>query len=541
MRASDWVTNHLYLDGKPFSLLHYPFYRDIYDQEHDSMLLMTGRQVAKSTALANLIIKNTCLRDYWKSLFIAPSQEQTTRFSQTRYGQVLMHSPRLRPRWVTSDLASRVFLKQMKNGSLVTLSYACDNADRVRGISADEVDYDEIQDIEYEAVVPVISEVLANSDFRRENFCGTPKTMENTIERIWQWSTQSEWCIRCDSCGKFTPGFRDDRVLGKRGPICVSCGSYLNVRNGVWVDMRRYTDDYDGKRVKGFHISQLMLPRNVPSSMPSDASSQELALKRWKKILEKYTTYPTSRFKNEVLGVSDSTGSRLLTMEELRSFCTDYVISDFPQTGLHYDGIVAGIDWSGGGAMGQSYTVLWIWGIERSIDMHNMRLHTLYAKIYSGNNPISGDIVTDIVRKCSQYRVDLILGDAGGGALANDYMRSAFGAKARQVQYRSVSSSSSGRPPFYWNKLDRYMAERTTMIDHYLVYVKNGGARFANFAQMEESFKHVLSVYEEESQTGQKVWRRTAGEPDDALHAQVFGWIAANVLIGNGAFTKEVL
>jgi hypothetical protein len=57
---------------------------------------------------------------------------------------------------------------------------------------------------------------------------------------------------------------------------------------------------------------------------------------------------------------------------------------------------------------------------------------------------------------------------------------------------------------------------------------------------MEEAFRHVLSVYEDASNNGQKIWKRTAGEPDDALHAQVFGWIAANVVIGNPMFTKEV-
>jgi hypothetical protein len=540
IRGSDWITNFLLLDGKTFSLEHYPFYREVYDQmQYDATLLITGRQVAKSTTLSNLLCKNICLMPYWKSLFISPSQEQTARFSQTRFGKVLMHSPRLKGRWVTPDLSSRVFLKQLKNGSEVALSYASDNADRVRGISADEVMYDEVQDIDYDAVVPVISEVLSNSDYRREYFCGTPKTMENTIERLWKWSTQTEWAVRCGGCNRFNI-LNTDKCLGKRGPICTHCGDYLNVRQGIWVDTRTYPNDYDGKKIKGFHISQPMLPRNVPASMPSDYKSQELALKRWGKILEKYTTYPTSKFKNEVMGVSDSTGSRLITRAELEAFCTDYVISDMPPTSQRFDAIVAGVDWSGGGTGGNSLTVLWIWGVTRSNDLHRMRLTTLYSKIYPENNPISGGIIDDIIMRCNHFNVDLVFGDAGGGALANDYLRTALGGRARQVQYRAVMSSSSGKPQFYWNKQDRYMAERTTMIDHFLVFVKNGGARYACLPQMEEAFRHMLSVYEDASNNGQKIWKRTAGEPDDALHAQVFGWIAANVVIGNPMFTKEI-
>lgn len=539
VRGSQWVTNFLYLDGKPFSLQHYPFYVDVYDQVHQAILLKTCRQVAKSTTIGNDIIMNACLRPFWKSLFIAPSQEQTARFSQTRLGKVMAYSPRLQGRWVTGDLSSRVFLKMFKNGSEVALSYASDNPDRVRGISADEVFYDEVQDILYDEVIPVVNEVLSNSDYKFERFCGTPKTMENTIERLWQWSTQTEWAMRCDGCGKFVI-FMDDRCIGKNGPICVSCGAYVNVRQGLWVDQHTYPAGHTGKNIKGYHISQFMLPKNVPASMPNDSKSQELAARRWRAILEKFTTYPTSKFKNEVIGLSDSLGSRLITREELEAFCTSHVVTDIPTTTKRYDAIAAGVDWSGGGGEGNSLTVLWIWGVSRADDFHRMRVETLYFKIFPDNNPISGGIVDEIITLCVHYNVDLVLGDAGGGALANDYLRSALGMKARQVQYRSVMSANAGKPAFYWNKLDRYMAERTTMIDHFLVYVKNGGASFAVPNQMNEPFRHMLSIYEDVSPSGQKVWKRTAGEPDDALHAMVFGWIAANVVMGNPMFTKEI-
>ena len=540
VRGSDWVSHFLYLDGKPFSLKHYPFYRDVYDQVHQATLLKTARQVAKSTCIANRMAMNSCLRPYWRELFVAPSQEQTQRFSQSRYGRVLSLSPRLKGRWVAQDETSRVFYKSFKNGSETVLSYASDNPDRIRGVTADEVDYDEVQDILYDEVIPVVAEVMSNSDHKFEWFCGTPKTMENTIEKLWGWSTQSEWAVRCDACSKFS--FLDnERCIGRKGPICISCGAYLNVRNALWVDNIRYPAGYTGKQIKGYHISQFILPRNVPASMPSDAKAQDIALRRWQAILEKYETYPTSKFKNEVIGNSDSTGSRLVTREELEAFCSDYVVTESPRHGKRYDGVVAGIDWSGGGANGNSLTVLWIWGVQSGDGFHRLKLDTLYFKIYPENNPISSDIISDIMTKCAHYGVNLICSDAGGGALAHDHLRSAFGPKARQVQYRSSVSSSSGKPPFYWNKLDRYMADKTNMIDHFLIYVKNGGVTYANSKQMSEVFRHMLSVYEDEApSTGQKIWRRTPGEPDDALHAQVFAWIAANLLVQNPMFTQEV-
>lgn len=541
--GADWVQNFIHVDGKPFSLKNYPCFNDIYNQVHPGMLLKTCRQIGKSTTIANLLTMNSCLRKFHKQLFISPSQEQTQRFSQSRYGRVLTLSPRLKGVWVAQDEASRVFYKSFKNGSECVLSYAADNADRVRGVTAQEVFYDEVQDIDYDAVIPVISEVMSSFDVAYERFCGTPKTMENTIERLWQSSTQTEWVVRCDGCRKFTP-LIDERCIGLKGPICIGCNAYVNVRNGIWVDMRTYEEDYRGKVIKGYHISQPMLPANVPASMPSDASSQEIALGRWKRILAKYEEYPISKFKNEVLGVSDSLGSRLITIDELNAFCTDFVVTEVPRIGKKYSAIAAGVDWSGGGAAGNSLTTLYIWGVNPSDGLHHMTLDTLYFKIYPENNPLSGDIITDIITKCQHYGVDLILGDAGGGALANDHLRAAFGAhRARQVQYRASASGSGGggKPSFYWNKGDRYMADRTAMIDHFLIYVKNGGASFANAKQMAEPFRHVLSVYEDLSPSGQKIWRRTAGTPDDCLHAMVYGWIAANLLVQNPMFTKEIV
>lgn len=147
----------------------------------------------------------------------------------------------------------------------------------------------------------------------------------------------------------------------------------------------------------------------------------------------------------------------------------------------------------------------------------------------------------NIVKVCRHYNVNVIMGDAGGGALANNYLQSAFGLSARQVQYKGTTSSASGKPSFYWNKGDRYIADRTAMIDHFLAFVKNGGVSFANRLQMAEVFRHVLSVYEDTMPaTGNKIWRRTAGTPDDALHAMIYGWMAANLVTQNPAFMSEV-
>ena len=541
IRRSEWVTTLLYLDGHPFSLKDYPFYRTVYDNTYPAMLLKTARQVAKSTTLSNFLITEACSTPHWKSLFVAPSQEQTTKFSQTRVGKTVFYSPEVRRRWVSKELSSRVYMKMFTNGSELAFSYASDDPDRVRGVSADRVAYDEVQDIMYDEVIPVINECMANSDFAYETYCGTPKSMENTIEALWQWSSQTEWVIKCDACGRHQ-FFEDDKCLGKLGPICLNCSAYVNVRNGEWIDMHVYPPGFDGKKIKGFHVPQVILPKNVPASMPRDARSQELATRRWKRIVEKHAIYPTAKFKNEVMGVSDAIGTRLISKEELEALCLEYEITEYPTNNLlmgNLRGVVAGVDWSGGGMQGNSRTVLWIWGICSGGQQHNFRLKTLYFKVYPETNPISGGVVEHIVDMCTRFNVSLVIGDAGAGALANSNLREQLGShRAMQVQYKGGTSGSGGAGrSFYWNKVDRFLAERTTMIDHFIMFVKREGVIYPNVRQMTIPIKDMLNEYEEETKHGRKVWRHAPTQPDDCLHAQIFGWMAAKFATMDPMFT----
>ena len=543
IRRSEWVTALLHLDGNPFNLTDYPFYNEVYDGSYDATLLKTARQVAKSTTLSNFLIAEACTKPHWKSLFVSPSQEQTTKFSQTRVGKTIFYSPEIRKRWVSKDLSSRVFQKMFTNGSEIAFSYAADDPDRVRGVSADRVAYDEVQDILYDEVIPVINECMSNSDFAYETYCGTPKSMENTIEQLWQWSTQTEWVMKCDRCNRHQY-YVDDRCLGKHGVVCLKCGGYINVREGQWIDTHVYPKGHVGKRIKGFHVPQVILPKNVPAAMPPDLKNQELAQKRWQRILEKHDAYPPSKFKNEVMGVSDAVGTRLISKEELEGLCQPYEITDVPANNMllqNLKGIVAGVDWSGGGmANTTSRTVLWIWGITQGGPQHSYRLKTLYFKIYPETNPISGGVIDHICEMCNRYDVSLIFGDAGEGALANANLRERLGThRAMQIQYRGSSSGggSSNVKPFYWNKIDRFLADRTTMIDHYFMFIKRQGVIFPNIKQMQIPIKDLLNEYEEVTNSGRKVWRHAPSQPDDCLHAQVFGWMASKYVTMDPLFT----
>lgn len=481
--------NCLMLDGSSFSLAEYPFYSSLYEGEWVSTLLMCGRQVGKSVSASAFSVCEAVAIPHFKTLYIAPTLRQTSTFSNTRVSKLIRHSPMLKDLMgtITSD---NVFLKVLSNGSELLFNYASDDPDRVRGVSADRVIYDEIQDIDHDAVVPVVNECLANSPYGFISYMGTPKTQENTIQYIWERSSQSEWCVKCTGCSKYS-FFRDSRCIGKTGLICLHCGKQVNPAEGLWVDMK------ESYKTKAFHVPQVILPANQLDN-------------RWDRIVTKLETYSESKFLNEVMGVSDAMGSRLISLEELKAACKP------KQTPTGF--VCGGVDWSGGGTKGVSRTVSWVFS--RS-PQGKFVLH--HYHIYQDTNPV--DVVSQIAKTFNQYRVTLVIGDAGEGALANSLLtKELAGTPVYQLQYGANSK------PLHWNGVDRYLADRTTLIDCFFYDIKQGKVEFLTEKEMGPAFDDMLAVYEEVTPSGKKVWRHSPNSPDDCLHAAVFSWAACKVL-----------
>lgn len=521
-----------YVDGKPLSLEHYPMYPAIYDGKYSRLLLKTGRQVAKSTTIACFMIAEAIGTSQFKSFYISPSQEQTRKFSHTRIAKILSYSPDLRKGFVGPESIDNVLLRMLRNGSELAFTYALDDPDRARGFSADRCSFDEVQDILYESVIPVIEECMSNSKYQYSVYAGTPKTTENTIEFLWSLSSKTEWCMKCEGCGKYT--FIDRmKAIGKLGPVCLNatCGKYLNPRGGVWVDT-------GSGAIKGFHIAQPIMPENVPAAWPVGSEGYKMALERWEKLLFKMESplYGEARFLNECIGVSTSTGVRLLTQEILQSLCEDYEMTREPIRDVSMNGITrtfAGVDWSGGGGevkgseggLFKSRTVLHIWGQDAT-----GRLKTLFYKIFPNGHAVGW--IDEIVELCIKWNVAMICGDAGEGALANSLLRQHLG-DHRVVAIRYMALSK----PVEWNpNALAYHVDRTTIIDNYARMLMHKQAIFPRLPQSQPAFNDILNVYEEVTQAGRKVWRHAPTAPDDCLHAQIFGWFAWRLLTSNLTF-----
>lgn len=525
---SQLATGLLRIDGKPVNLTDYPMFEAIYDGGFKKTLLKTSRQVGKSTTLSNFSITESVAIPFFKTFYICPSQEQTHKFSTGRVGKTIVYSPLIKKYFVAESTVNRVLSRSFSNGSEIFFSYAEDDADRCRGVSADRLLTDEVQDINLEAVIPVVKETVRESAYKYLMYCGTPKTLENGIEALWKTSSRTEWAMKCPGCGRYSV-IVSETQLGKFGPICKPCGTYLNPREGVWVDTN-LTDDFE---IKGFHISRPMMPKDVPAAWAVGTEKHTAALENWREVmndLEGPNAYAISTFRNEVLGVSDSQGRRLVVEEDLLDMCDGPPCSATPTVANMADvaKISVGLDWSGGGTEIKSRTVLTILG-----KLHNGRTRLLFFKIFPGNAPLEemGEI-TQLIKNYDGRMMMYMGGDAGEGNMNMDTLRNRFQKPQRIVKMRYVGNQNTY---LKWNEGGFFTINKTVAIDSMMGQFKVGAYQFPKDPTkeiMKVAFSDILNEYEEVTREGRKRWDHAPNKPDDFLHSLVFGRLAMQISTG---------
>lgn len=500
----------LYHDGKPLSLKRYKLFHPFYDLDCQKILYKTGRQVAKSTTLALTILLSCIFRAYYKVLYTAPLEGQVNKFSNLYISPIVSQSPMVKS---LQDIDS-VMLKTFTNGSRIQFTYTANttkNIERYRGISADEICWDEIQDTSYN-IMPVLEQCIPTvSKYQLQKYCGTPKTLENSIEYLWQRSSQNEWEMKCEHCNTLNipdlPNVLE--MISKTGPVCYKCKKSIDVTKGQWISINSNKKD----SFQGFHIPQIIVPFNLEE-------------KPWSRIYEQYLYYPKSKFINEVLGISYDTGGRLITLTDLRNLQelpADYTFDTYRNK---YTLITAGIDW--GMSASTSFTVLAILGLTQ-----DLKIHVIEHKKY--NSTDIDFIIKDISATCKQFGVKLIGADWGVGWTNNQYLRKYW--CPNELSRVSEFKYSNSNKLINWNQRSyNYVVNRNNLLNLLFMALKKKEIIFKKTENVEiEIFPDILAVYEDtiESRTGQlKVFSHPADVPDDFIHALNFGYIVLRIASG---------
>lgn len=507
IKPSRFAESILYLNGHPFSLEGRDYLRKVHDGQFTSIVLRTARQVEKSTTLAVHMLTRALLIPYFTALYITPSSKQTRAFSAQKLTPFIKTSDFIQKYFFDSSCTDRVFEKSFTNGSRIILDYVYLTPDRIRGISADALYLDEIQDIVSDHI-PVLEETLSHSTKKWRIYAGTPKRYQNTIEYYWNKSSQTDWLIKCDSCGYWNiPG---EKNISKKGLVCARCGAPLDPRNGEWVNAK---SDYE---FKGIHISQLIVP-----------------WMSWEEIWRKYTDYPTAKFYNEVLGLPYEDATRPITFEDIVAACEQYpMLSTYDGRMFRGEPLYAGIDYAPGTQEGEqtAYTVLVIGGFAGD------EFKVVFAKRYKGLESDLSHIVEDVARLASQYRIAKIGADWGvGSGGANQFLRKALNSPDRVVEFYY---SSNQKELIKWDwKGYKYILNRTEAMSTLMLRIKAKKVRFPNYQEWEPFAQDFLNIYQDYSQTTGRMLYDHEG-PDDAFHATLYAYFVA--LLDKGLLDRGI-
>jgi hypothetical protein len=504
----------------PFTFAQRRYLRLPYDTHAKRTLYKCGRQVEKSTLLGNKTLSYACINNAFNILYVSPTNQQTKVFSQDRLKEPIDTSDVLKA-WTTTKLNDNVFLKKFINRSQVTLRYAYHNADRTRGIPADMILIDELQDIITDNI-PVIEECASHSPWKIFIYSGTPKSFDNAIEKYWQnYSTQNEWVVPCDKHGTPNdPGSWHWNVLGEaniglKGLICDKCGEIIHAHRpeAQWASMNPGVRERLGPdgAYEGFRIPQLMVPWLA-----------------WDEILVKRETYQRVKFYNEVLGESFDSGTRPLMRQDIIDNCVDsLVMSQAALSDIHSrlgqsTPVFCGIDWGTGEG---SYTVLTLGAY-----LYPGLFTIFYIHRFEGQDT-EPTVQLDKIEQIIKFWNVMFAGtDYGGGFDRNDHLKRKFGReKIRKYQYSQPGQKVKWEPD-----LDRFLVHRTeVMTDMFTAIKRRNVFRFPNYKQFEEPFAgdflNIFSEYNEQQRQIQ--YKKSPDRTDDSYHSTLLCFLASMLAI----------
>jgi len=537
----------LSIKGKPYHLHdHFPFAPFFRTRMPKMTLLKTGRQVSKSTSLASQgVLFSNCI-PHFSTLYITPLFEMIRRFSQNYVAPFIETSP-VGKLFSGQSTVNNVLQRTFKNRSQMIFSFAYLDAERTRGISADKNVIDEVQDLDI-TFLPIIHETISASQaWGLIQYAGTPKTMDNTIERLWIDSSMAEWMIQCPrgGCGHWNIPALEYDLLKMIGPVhdnisnkcpgivCAKCQKPVNPRPPYQGGTGRWVHRHQDRRwsFAGYHVPQIIMPMHY--------ADQE----KWQALIDKRDgrgNTPIHVFYNEVCGESWDSGSKLVTVTDLRKAACLSWECRVDSARDHIDGYLhrfCAVDWGGGGVNKgksdlalQSYTSIAVCGLRP-----DGRVDVIYGfrSLHPHNHVREAKIIMGIM---STFRCSHLVHDyTGAGTVRETVIRQA-GLNLNNVLPVAYTGSAKGslvsfKPATDDHPRHHYTMDRNRALNYCCQFIKSGVLRFFQYDYRGSSdvglMHDFLNLIEDKKESGggrdsYKILRDPSG-PDDFAQAVTMG------------------
>ena len=281
--------------GAPLTFGDYPFAWSLFQLQFGGFTVVrASRQIGKSTALSARQHIFAELIPGFKSTYIVPHYKQLQTYcNRTREIERAMVGFSAKR---TGDLRKNLAFKEFPNGSTIEMHNVLTSALPVRGMSADELVFDEAQDFDPDLEIEV-TQIQAASHMAVTVYAGTSLTTDTLLEKKYSESSQGVWVTRCPACGHDNIPLPDHGVLDSiqpMGPACCKCSRPIDVRTGRFIHAD--TNKLNAGHV-GLHVPQIILPAVVNNPV------------RWGKIYEmKLKQAGNRKFLQEILGIAVEEG-----------------------------------------------------------------------------------------------------------------------------------------------------------------------------------------------------------------------------------------
>ncbi len=494
-------------EGLPIELGSRPYWKQIYNENSRYCVLMTSRQLGKSTYVATRAVLQTVSKGSGSILLSTASRDQ---LRDLRENSILPHFERnasLKRRAFKQGSINNASSLQVSNGSVIFMRAIGTRVNSARGISAKSIIVDEIQDIP-KGHLDVIMESAAN--FPSDSnylFLGTCKGEENLMYQLFLDTCQNEWIIPCEACGNDNPPIGLEHVdLQMEYLFCSICKEPIDALKGRWVPQNT-----ECQRT-GYRIPRLIDPRTNWRTSASDG------------ILDKYENYTRDRFLNEVMCLPNVSGQALITRQELESFCEDrpMMLPGEVSEKVRDKPTIATLDWAYNTKEdGQSHSIISIAQVEHD------HIKILYMKRFSGPqyDGVQGPqmVLDEIVGLVGAFYVNWVLADHRIGNKENLRLRQRIGERMVEVEY------SGGSHPVRWKReQQRFSVPRTQSMDRLYNQLRSGRFRFPNSTDSMTFLEDCMNVYTEyDAEKRTRLYKKSGKGPDDYLHLLNYTLITA--------------
>lgn len=392
---------------------HYQFEICFTHKRPRRVIKKCARQTGKSFQNAIEVQTRQVMIPNWNILYVTPLFEQVRRFS-TQYVAALIAQSPIKQLLTLKGGSSQVLQRTSRNRSTLYFTYAQRDADRARGINANEVAYDEVQMINRD-VFPVLQQVMGGSIYGEyELFSGTPLSPQNYSEELFRRSTMSEWMIPCRHCNYDNVASVEFDLLKMIGPyhpdigedcpglVCARCSPHNNVRNlkHIYPEDGRWWHRCPERREDflGIHVPQPV--------MHWHAYDRD----RWLNLTNRLASGDEIAVYNEILGECADSSFKPVSETDLKRIAVLPWENKFREAMEHrynYPRLALGIDWGGYGTKLVSRTKAAIVGITATgktdvlfgVDLRNRPLEETQA----------------LMVLAQQFGVEIIAHDVGGG------------------------------------------------------------------------------------------------------------------------------